>query len=453
MSVFNYSNVVKFFNALQDEPPLQVLNNTYRRLVNRSYAYTSDIVVNQEKVGDISVHQAYLLDDKVIYINSTIVLKNDAPLSYDISLGPRTIDVGTLSSSTNRINVILPMAGLDHQGAFSIPELGVSFPIYLNTHAQLYQIEYNHLSSVFKLLNPTYFEQHANMNGQINSTCDAPATITQISEDLSHEEVTIIIPTKDSVHLLRACIKSILAHTHQAFRIIIINNSSEEKKTLDYFSRVISDNRISVFDYPYPFNYAGMHNAIMKEVKTDYICLLNNDIEIKTTDWLSNMLMNFEQEDVGAVGCRLLYPDGRVQHDGIYANLSASFNYVDHINVGLRTTDPLFYNMGARIYTMGVTAACMLTKKSTFTLQGGFDEENFPISFNDVDYCLNLLKSHQKVILHTDISHVHHESVSRNIDSKALSVEKKSFRRLMKKWRPFLNSLQGYPMSLSLIHI
>ena len=112
----------------------------------------------------------------------------------------------------------------------------------------------------------------------------------------------------------------------------------------------------------------------------------------------------------------------------------------------MRSTDKLFYRLPDRVYTIGATGACLLSKKSTFTALNGFDEDLFPIAFNDVDYCLKLLKANMRIIVHTDISHIHHESISRH-DEGVLGVsddERRSFSLLMKKWKPFLESVQHH---------
>jgi GT2 family glycosyltransferase len=190
-----------------------------------------------------------------------------------------------------------------------------------------------------------------------------------------------------------------------------------------------------------------MHNAIIPEVDTEFMCFMNNDIEIQSHQWLRRMMSNFTQDNIGAVGCRLLFPDGSIQHDGIYFNLEASAAYVDHVNLKLRSTDPLFYHMPDRSYMTGVTAACMLTKKSTFVSLEGFDAQQFPIAFNDVDYCLKLLKDDKLIVHHTDITHIHHESISRQVDGdKGVSEgERQSFKQLINKWKPFLTTLTRYP--------
>jgi GT2 family glycosyltransferase len=223
--------------------------------------------------------------------------------------------------------------------------------------------------------------------------------------------VAIIIPTKNNVAVLSVCIESLKKTSYKNYEVIIIDNESDDAETLDYLSKT----RHKVLRIANPdgkFSFAAINNAAVEQANADYVLFLNNDTEVVTPDWLSQMVGYLGLEGVGAVGARLLFPDGRIQHAGIvhgYYNGMAgpAFKLLPGWNHGY-----LSYTMVARNYT-AATAACLLTRRDLFLSEGGFDEQNFSVAYNDVDYCYRLVASGHRIVYCPTAELIHHEGYSR----------------------------------------
>jgi len=203
--------------------------------------------------------------------------------------------------------------------------------------------------------------------------------------------ISIIIPFKDKPGLLKKCIYSIIKKTsYQNFEIIGISNNSIKAKTNKEIKRLSRlDNRIHFYEHNIPFNYSMINNhAVSHFAHGEHLILLNNDIEIISNDWIESMLEFSQRENVGAVGVMLLYPNRKIQHAGIILSLKKitfnSFNGLHECASGYFNRPHVVQNLSA------VTGACLMVKKTLYQQIGGFDEEAFKISYNDVDFCLRL---------------------------------------------------------------
>jgi O-antigen biosynthesis protein len=227
---------------------------------------------------------------------------------------------------------------------------------------------------------------------------------------------TIIIPTRDQLGLLRNCIESIMPAVEKCDAdIIIVDNDSSDKATLDFLTAV-NANRTRVLRIEGPFNFARLNNIAARQTQSDYICLLNNDIKALDTDWLEELLTRIAEPDVSAVGALLLWPSGVVQHGGVVlgSNFAATHAFNDRI-----ANDPGYADLLRVAHECtAVTAACMLTRRSDYIGIGGMDEVRFSVSFNDVDYCLRLRESSKRIVFtpHARLEHV--ESASRGSDNR-----------------------------------
>jgi GT2 family glycosyltransferase len=208
--------------------------------------------------------------------------------------------------------------------------------------------------------------------------------------------VDIIIPTRDRLDLLKKCITSIeTVSTYPSYRITVVDNGSVEEATLDYLER--SDLR--VVRSPGPFNFSRLVNRGVQSSDAEYILLLNNDITALTADWIEAMLELAQQPEVGAVGCRLLFPDGSVQHEGVAL-------LPEYTAANISWPWPVIRD------TSAVTAACMLVRREVYWSIGGFDED-MAVCFNDVDFCLRMGRSGRRVVYtpHAELEHA--ESATR----------------------------------------
>lgn len=230
--------------------------------------------------------------------------------------------------------------------------------------------------------------------------------------------VSIIVPTRDALEHLRKCIDSVLAlTTYRPIELIIVDNQSERPETRAYLARVGREPGVRVLPYDRPFNFSAINNAAAQAARGTFICMLNNDTEVISADWLQTMLGHLMQPDVGAVGAKLLYSDGTVQHAG---DAVGPGGLADHMHSRIGRDEPGY--MGRALVAQevsAVTAACLLTRRDLFLDLGGFDAENLPVAFNDVDFCLRVRERGLRVIWTPHAELYHHESVSRGRDKSA----------------------------------
>lgn len=232
----------------------------------------------------------------------------------------------------------------------------------------------------------------------------------------SKPKVSIIIPTKDLADITEKCLKSIYGKsTYKNFEILIVNNNSEKEETFKMFEKYKKKyDNFKVIDANFEFNYSKINNLAVKEANGDYILLLNNDTEVITPNFIEILLGYAMQEHIGAVGPKLLYPDGTIQHNGVIMGLGevaehAFLNFDDNKPVfGGRTSVPYDYS--------AVTAACLMISKKKFEEVNGLDEE-LKVAFNDVDFNLKLLKKGYYNVCVPMVKLYHYESKSRGLDT------------------------------------
>ena len=230
---------------------------------------------------------------------------------------------------------------------------------------------------------------------------------------------TIIIPTRDRLDLLRDCLTSIQpAAARSGADILIVDNDSTDRTTLDYLAKIAKSTSkgTKVVRVPGPFNYAQLNNIAARATRSEYLCLLNNDIQAQDPDWLDEMLSRMAEPDVGAVGAVLLWPSGVVQHGGVVLgpNFAATHAFNDRL-----ANEPGYGDLLRVAHECSaVTAACLLTRRRDYLDVGGMDEVRLAVSFNDVDYCLRLRVAGKRIVLTPHARLTHLESASRGHDSR-----------------------------------
>lgn len=225
-------------------------------------------------------------------------------------------------------------------------------------------------------------------------------------------KVSILIPTRDRLGLLKRCIESIEEKTnYENYEILIVNNASREEATIDYFCRT----RHKVIDDEGAFNFSRLSNRAAKEAAGEYLLFLNNDVEVISAEWLSAMIEHAQRQEVGAVGAKLLYPDGKIQHAGVVLGIGGVGGHAHKYMNGTNGLHGFDFSRVTRNYS-AVTGACLMMRRKLFEEIGGLDEENLSVAFNDVDLCLRLRRAGYLIVYTPYALLYHHESASRGYD-------------------------------------
>lgn len=258
--------------------------------------------------------------------------------------------------------------------------------------------------------------------------------------------VSVVVPTRDRVELLRRCVDGVLNGTNYPdLELIIVDNNSSDAAALAYLADLEQQPRVQVLREAGAFNYSALNNRAVQAADGEFVCLLNNDIEVIHSDWLSEMVSQAVQPGVGAVGARLLYPDDCIQHAGVMIGWGGG---AGHAFSGLPKTAPVPFSRLDAVQTLScVTAACMVLKKSVYDEMQGLEERAFAVAYNDVDLCLRLSEAGYRIVWTPCATLYHHESASRGRHrSQADQVrDRKEGLALRERWQqriasdPYLN--------------
>ena len=264
--------------------------------------------------------------------------------------------------------------------------------------------------------------------------------------------VSAIVPTRDNVDVLRDCIDGLLEGTdYPALEVIVVDNASVEPQTRAYLAE-IAERGVRVLPFPGPFNYSAINNHAAAQARGSILLLLNSDISMSAPGWLREMVQLAVRPGIGAVGARLLYPDGTLQHAGVVLGLGGA---AGHSHVGSQSGDPGYF--GQLMMTRevsAVTAACMAVPRAAFEAVGGLDAANLPVAFNDVDFCLRLREAGLRIIWTPYAELLHHESKSRGSDFTPERIEKfhAEVAYMTRRWGCELLADPFYNPNLSLTH-
>jgi len=247
--------------------------------------------------------------------------------------------------------------------------------------------------------------EHARLKGHFHVSYQLPAELPKVS---------LIIPTRDGLQLLKRCIDSILTLTdYDNYEIVIVDNQSSERETKEYLGQVVADPRVRVLAYDQPFNYSAINNYAVRETSGELLGLVNNDIEVISPGWLREMAGHAMRPEIGAVGAMLYYPDNTIQHAGVVLGLGGVAGHVHggHSRgyIGQMGRAQLTQNLSA------VTAACLLIRRSVFEEVEGLDE-SLRVAFNDVDFCLRVRRLGYRNLWTPLAELYHHESATRGYE-------------------------------------
>jgi GT2 family glycosyltransferase len=263
--------------------------------------------------------------------------------------------------------------------------------------------------------------------------------------------VSLIIPTRDRVDLLKACVEGLRHGTaYRNMEIIVVDNNSVEPETLAYFDEIRSDGRVHILNYTDPFNFSAINNFAVKHAHGDVIGLINNDLKVIDEDWLREMVSHAMRPEVGAVGAMLYYGDDTIQHAGVILGIGTVASHV----FKRQSKDSSGYARRAKLTQdlSAVTAACMLMRRAVFDRVGGLDATNFAIAYNDVDLCLRIRKAGYLVVW-TPFARLYHlESASRGRDTSGANKTRfaREKARMLDRWGALLLADPYYSPNLAL---
>ncbi|WP_084155893.1 glycosyltransferase family 2 protein [Halomonas halocynthiae] len=266
--------------------------------------------------------------------------------------------------------------------------------------------------------------------------------------------VSLLIPTRDRVEILKPCVDAILEHTdYLNFEVLILDNQSSCIATLDYMRDVTArDERVRVLRWNEPFNYSAINNFGALHARGEILGLVNNDIEPINSGWLGEMVRQACRPEIGCVGAKLYYPNDTIQHAGVILGIGGvaghSHKYFQRNSPGYFTRLHLVQNLSA------VTGACLLVRKSIFEQVGGLNEQDLTVAFNDVDLCLKVREAGYRNLWTPYAELYHHESVSRGADDNSAKRARanKEADYMRKTWAKQLDGDPAYNPNLTLVH-
>lgn len=250
------------------------------------------------------------------------------------------------------------------------------------------------------------------------SVTNGPLGCNRIVRELPNPAplVTIIIPTRDRAEFVKACVFSLFDKTeYPNFDVIIVDNDSVELELKEYLEDISEKHPVTVLPFSGEFNYSAINNFAVKQARGSVVVLLNNDTQVISPEWLREMVAYAILPHIGAVGAKLLYENGTIQHAGVIVGVGGianhAFQFYQDGDAGYQ------YRLHLPQYYSAVTAACLVVEKEKYLRCGGLDEKDLKVAFNDVDFCLRLTKNLRLKNVYTPYARLfHHESVSRGRD-------------------------------------
>lgn len=263
--------------------------------------------------------------------------------------------------------------------------------------------------------------------------------------------VSIIIPTRNGKALVERCVTSLYEkNDYSHFEVLLVDNQSDCSKSKALFKQLELAGKVRLLTFDAPFNYSAINNMAAKHAKGDVLLLLNNDVEAINSDWLREMVSHAIRPDIGCVGAKLYYPDGRLQHAGVITGLGGvaghSHKYFPGDHPGYFKRLQIIQNFSA------VTGACLAVRKSVFEQVGGLNEKDLAIAFNDVDFCLRVRDAGYRNLWTPYATLVHHESVSRGAENSPEKIARfqREITYMKQKWGDSLLNDPNYSQWLTL---
>ena len=287
-----------------------------------------------------------------------------------------------------------------------------------------------------------------NKAGDVQNGQDIPGIYRINYKVIGNPKVSILIPNRDNVKLLKEAVSSILELTsYSNYEIVIIENGSTDKETFKYYDLIKDKTNVKILKFDEDtdeFNYSKLINLGVKNVDGEFVLQLNNDIKIISKDWLDIMVGYSQQKEIGAVGGRLYYEDKTIQHAGIIVGLSGiAGNMLVNLPYGERA---YFGRESATRNVAAVTGACLLCRRELYEEVGYMDEELFKVAFNDVDFCLKLMEKGYRNVYVPYVELYHYESKTRGYEYSKEKEERfnRESDNFKSKWKEILEKGDPY---------
>lgn len=262
-------------------------------------------------------------------------------------------------------------------------------------------------------------------------------------------DVAVIIPTRNKARLLRECLDGLLYGTdYPDFEIAIVDNGSTESDAVGFLEEIAAEPRVRVLQHPGPFNFSAMSNAGARATRAPVLVFLNNDVAVLEAEWLKALVAWVVKPEIGVVGAKLLFPDGRIQHAGTVIGFGGIAGHVyrrspkNHPGYLARLTVP--HEVAA------VTGACIAIGRKKFEAVGGFDAEHLPVDLNDMDLCLRVAAAGWTTLWTPEAVLLHHQSATRGIDSDPFELYRQERAYFVQRWSHVIRDDPYFHPALSL---
>ena len=259
--------------------------------------------------------------------------------------------------------------------------------------------------------------QRLGLRGTVAPQEDAPGSYRVTYELTARPLVSVLIPNKDHTDDLRRCLDSLVQKAgYENLELLVVENNSAQPETFAFYEKELPQYpNCRLLTYKGPFNFSAINNFAARAAKGEQLLLLNNDIELLSDGFITELLMYAQRPDVGAVGAKLYYPDDKIQHAGVFIGIGGS---AGHSHKGLpRDNKGNLYRLSTAQNMSAVTGACLMVKTELYRKLGGLDEQQFAVSYNDVDFCLRLRQAGYLNVFTPYAEAYHYESKSRGLDT------------------------------------
>ncbi len=278
------------------------------------------------------------------------------------------------------------------------------------------------------------------LNGKVTFG-EVPGVYEVQYDVIGNPKVSILIPNKDGIKMLKKCIDSIiLKTTYENYEIVIIENNSEKKDTFNYYKKLEENSKIRILKYPEKgFNYSAIINFGVKNCDSEFIMQLNNDTELITPNWLEKLIGFAQRKEVGAVGARLYYADKSIQHAGMAVGIGGLVaNLYTRIPFGLHA---YYARECITANVSGVTGACLFSRREIYDEVGFMEEDAFKVAFNDADFCLKIRDKGYLIVYNPYVELMHYESKTRGYEDTPEKKERFAgeCERFKDKWKDVIN--------------